>query len=179
MTYEYYLKSNNGSWRPSYVRNTMNFANVIANYRSKYAKAPAGSANERKIVSNFNKAYSAWIAKVKNENVKRRAKESAFFANLSAAKKYGNAAAINAVLARYANGGKSPTRNVAVARTPSPKRSGKRRDTGNLRMMMARRDLVKVKANLMAQKAELERERNNMETKIFALIRKIGELPNN
>jgi hypothetical protein len=65
-----------------------------------------------------------------------------------------------------------------VARTPSPKRSGKKRNTKNLRKMIAHRNLSQMKANLMAQKAALERDRNNLETKIFAIIRKIGELPN-
>ena len=185
MTYEYYLKRTNSSWRPQYVRNETNFANVIANYRNKYAKAASGSPNERKIVANFNKSYGSWIAKVKSENVKRRAKESAFFANLSAARKSRDAAAINAVLAKYGNGGKSPVKSVVaaarqhspVARSASPKRSGKRRNTGNLRKQMAHRKLSETKGNLMAQKAELERQRNNLETKIFALIRKLGELP--
>ena len=186
MTYEYYLKRNTGSWRPGFVRNETNFANVIANYHSKYAQAPARSANERKIVANFNKAYGAWIAKVKNENAKRRAAELSLFRNLREAKKSGNAASVNAVLARYANGGKSPIKSVVaavrrrtpVARSASPKRSGKRRNTGNLRMMMAHRNLAKFKANLMAQKAALESERNKLETEIFSIIRKIGELPN-
>jgi hypothetical protein len=189
MTYEFYLRrpSTNFSWRPSFVRNTANFTNTIQNYREKYAKAPEGSANERQIVANFNAAYNAWLAKVKNENSKRRAKENEFFKNLTAARKSGNAAAVNAVLARYTNGGKSPARNVAVAarqrtppvaRTPSPKRSGKKRNTKNLRKMIAHRNLSQMKANLMAQKAALERDRNNLETKIFAIIRKIGELPN-
>jgi hypothetical protein len=186
MAYEYYLKRNNTSWRPSYVRNQKDFANVIENYRSKYFKAARGSEAKRMIVANFNKAYNSWIVKVKNENTKRRAKESAFFANLRAAKKSGNAAAINAVLTRYANGGNSPVRSVAaaaarqrpsVARLTSPKRSGKKRNTGNLRKAMANRNLNMLKSNLMAQKAALEYERNKLETQIFTLIRKIGELP--
>jgi hypothetical protein len=43
---------------------------------------------------------------------------------------------------------------------------------------MANRNLSQIKANLMAQKAVLESERNKLETQIFAIIRKIGELPN-
>jgi len=182
MTYEYYLKRSNGSWRPSFVRNMSNFANTIQNYRARYAKAPGGSASERQIVTNFNKAYGEWIAKV---NAKRRAKESAFFKNLSAARKTGNSAAINVVMAKYA--ASSPARRASVsprragsssvARSASPKRSGKNRNTGNLRKMMAHRNLSRTKANLMAQKEALEAERNKLETKIFALIRKLGELP--
>jgi len=187
MTYEYYLTRNNGSWRPSYIRNDKNFANVIANYRNKYSKVASGSEAGRKIASNFNKAYNAWITKVKNENTNRRAKESAFFTNLRAARKSGNAAAVAAVLAKYGNGGKSPVKSVAaaarqrptpVARSASPKRSGKRRNTGNLRMMMARRNLHQLKTSLMAQKAALESERNKLENQIFSIIRKLGELPN-
>jgi len=187
MTYEYYLIRNNGSWRPSYIRNYKNFTNVITNYRNKYAKAASGSDAEHRIVSNFNKAYNAWITKVKNENTKRRTKESAFFANLRAARKSGNAAAVAAVMAKYGNGGKSPVKSVAtaarqrttpVARSASPKRSGKKRDTGNLRMMMVRRNLHQLKTSLMAQKAALESERNKLETQIFTIIRKLGKLPN-
>lgn len=189
MTYEFFLRGpdTNFSWRPSFVRNNKNFTNTIKNYREKFAKAPEGSANERQIVANFNKAYSAWIAKVKNENAKRRAKESEFFKNLSAARKSGNAAAINAVMAKYSNGKASPPRrasvsprragSASVARSASPKRSGKKRNISNLRKQMAHIKLSETKANLMAQKAALERQRNNLETKIFALIRKLGELP--
>ena len=184
-SYEFYLRRpvTNSSWRPAFVRNTSNFTNTVQNYREKYAKAPMGSAEERKVVANFNKAYGAWIAKVKNENVKRRATESAFFKNLSAARKSGNAAAVGAVLAKYANAAAvaSPARQRSspVARSASPKRSGKKRNSGNLRKAMAHRNLSRMKANLMAQKAALEFERNKLETQIFALIRKIGELPNN
>jgi hypothetical protein len=166
-----------------------NFENTIKNYREKYGKAPQGSANERKVVANFNKAYGAWMAKVKNENAKRRAREGAFFKNLTAARKSGNSAAVKAVLARYSNaaataspraGSASPARQRSspVARSASPKRSGKKRNTGNLRKAMAHRNLSQLKANLMAQKAALESERNKLETQIFVLIRKIGELPN-
>jgi hypothetical protein len=185
MTYEYYLTRNNGSWRPSYIRNYKNFANVIANYRNKYAKVASGSEAGRKIASNFNKAYNAWITKVKNENTNRRAKESAFFANLRAARKSGNAAAVAAVMAKYGNGAKSTVKSAAarqratpVAHSASPKRSGKKRNTGNLRMMMARRNLHQLKTSLMAQKAALESERNKLETQIFTIIRKLGKLPN-
>jgi hypothetical protein len=189
MTYEFYLRrpTTNFSWRPSFVRNTANFTNTIKNYREKFAKAPEGSANERQIVANFNKAYSAWIIKVKNENAKRRAKEGEFFKNLSAAKKSGNAAAVNAVMAKYSNGNASPPRRssvsprraapASVARAAAPKRSGKKRNTSNMRKMLAHNKLSQTKANLMAQKTALERERNNLETKIFAIIRKLGELP--
>lgn len=190
-SYEFYLKrpSNNSSWRPAFVRNRTNFASTIQNYRERYRKAPQGSTEKRKVVANFNKAYGAWMTKVKNENAKRRAHESAFFKNLSAARKSGNAAAVSAVLARYSNAvpAASPRRTSAsparqrtpVARSVSPKRSGKRRDSGNLRKAMAHRNLSRLKANLMAQKAALEVERNRLETQIFTLIRKIGELPNN
>lgn len=189
MTYEFYLRrpATNFSWRPSFVRNMSNFTNKIQNYREKYAKAQEGSANERQIVANFNKAYSAWIAKVKNENSKRRARESEFFKNLAAARKTGNAAAVNAVMAKYSNGkvatprrgSASPRRagSASVARSASPKRSGKQRNTSNLRKQMAHNKLSQTKANLMAQKAALESERNKLETKIFAIIRKLGELP--
>jgi hypothetical protein len=189
MTYEFHLRrpATNFSWRPSFVRNTANFTNTIKNYREKFAKAPEGSANERQVVANFNKAYSAWIAKVKNENSKRRAKESEFFKNLVAARKSGNAAAINVVMAKYSNGKASSARraspsprragSASVARSPSPKRSGKKRNTSNLRKMLAHNKLSQTKANLMAQKAALESERNKLEVKIFALIRKLGELP--
>lgn len=189
-SYEYYLKRpvNNSSWRPAFVRNVTNFTNTIKNYREKYAKAPAGSAEERKVVANFNKAYGAWITKVKNENARRRAQESAFFKNLSAARKSGNAAAVSAVLAKYANAAAAaPPRPVSasparqrspVARSASPKRSGKKRNSKNLRKALAHRTLSRLKANLMAQKTALEVERNRLETQIFALIRQIGELPN-
>jgi hypothetical protein len=184
--YEYYLKRTNETWRPSYVRNQKNFANVIAKARAEYAKAPKNSANERKIVANFNKAYSAWVEKVKNENERRRAKESTFFANIRAAKKSGNAAAVNAVLARYANAGGSSARSLAaaarqrvpVARKPSPSRSGKQRNSVNFRKAMAQRNLHQLKRNLMTEKAALEYERNKLETRIFTIIRKLGELPN-
>jgi hypothetical protein len=165
-----------------------NFTSTIQNYREKYAKAPQGSAEERKVVANFNKAYGAWMTKVKNEHAKRRATESAFFKNLIAARKSGNAAAVSAVLAKYSNAAAaasprrisaSPARQrTPVARSASPKRSGKKRNTKNLRKAMAHRNLSRMKANLMAQKAALESERNKLETQIFALIRKIGELPN-
>lgn len=189
MTYEFYLRrpSTNSSWRPAFVRNLTNFANKIENYREKYAKAPEGSAAERKIVENFNKAYGAWMAKVKNENAKRRASERAFFNNLRTARKSGNAAAVNAVLAKYTNGKASPPRRTSasprratsapVARSAPPERSGKKRNTSNLRKHLAHSKLSQMKANLMTQKAALERERNNLETKIFAIIRKLGELP--
>jgi hypothetical protein len=183
--YEYYLKRTNETWRPSYVRNQKNFANVIAKARAEYAKAPKNSANERKIVANFNKAYSAWVEKVKNENAKRRAAELSLFRNLRAAKKSGNAAAINAVLARYANGGNSPAKRVAaaarqrapVARSASPKRSGKRRNSTNLRKAMADRNLAMLKAPLLAEKALLENQRNALERRIFEIIRTLGQLP--
>lgn len=186
MSYNFYLRRSNESWRPEYVRNMTNFANTIKSYRKKYLEAPRGSAAERKVVANFNKAYSTWVEKVKNENTKRRAKERAFFNNLTAAKKSGNAAAVNAVLARYANGGASPARNVAaaarqrspVARRPSPSRSGKQRNSVNFRKAMAQRNLYQLKHNLMKEKAALEYERNKLETKIFTIIRKLGELPN-
>lgn len=184
MTYEFYLRRSNSAWRPSFVRNDKNFANVIANYRNKYAKAPAGSAEERQIVNKFNKAYGAWVAKVKNENTKRRAQEAAFFTNLRAARKSGNAAAVSAVIAKYSNVRKYPAGSVAapqrrslVARSASPKRSGKKRNTSSLRKMIAHRNLSRTKANLMAQKAALESERDKLENKIFVLIRKLGELP--
>lgn len=185
-SYEYYLRRSDASWRPQYVRDFKNFTNVIANYRNRYSKAATGSAAERKIVENFNKAYSTWVGKVKSENEKRRASERAFFNNLRAAKKSGNAAAVNAVLARYANGGGSPARNLAaaarqrtpVARRPSPSHSGKKRNSVNFRKAMAQRNLYQLKHNLMTEKAALEFERNKLETKIFALIRKLGELPN-
>jgi hypothetical protein len=189
-SYEFYLKrpANNISWRPAFVRNMTNFANTIKTYREKYAKAPQGSAEERKVVANFNKAYGAWITKVKNENARRRAQESAFFKNLTAARKSGNAAAVSAVLAKYSNAAAaaSPRRASAsparrrspVAREPPPKRSGEQRNTRNLRKALAHRNLSRLKANLMAQKAALEVERNRLETQIFALIRQIGELPN-
>ena len=186
MTYEFFLRApaTNFSWRPSFVRNNKNFTNTIKNYREKFAKAPEGSANERQIVANFNKAYSAWIAKVKNENSKRRAKEGEFFKNLSAARKTGNTAAVNAVMAKYSasparRASPSPRRagSASVARSPSPKRSGKKRNTSNLRKMLAHNKLSQTKANLMAQKSALESERNKLEAKIFALIRKLGELP--
>lgn len=189
-SYEFYLRrpNTNTSWRPAFVRNMTNFTNTVKNYKEKYAKAPQGSAEERKVVANFNKAYSAWITKVKNENARRRAMESAFFKNLSAARKTGNAAAVNAVLTKYANasaatsprrGSASPARQRSpVAREAPPKRSGEQRNTRNFRKAMAHRNLTRLKANLMAQKAALEFERNKLETQIFALIRKIGELPN-
>ena len=182
MTYEFYLRrpSTNFSWRPSFVRNMKNFTNTIQNYRQKYAKAPEGSAEERKVVANFNKAYSEWVAKVKNENAKRRSSEKAFFNNLRAAKKTGNVAAINSVVSKYSTGKASPARrgSASPARRPTTvARSGKKRNTSNLRKMMAQRNLSRTKSNLMAQKAALEKERNNLETKIFAIIRKLGELP--
>ncbi|BAT22533.1 hypothetical protein [Yellowstone lake phycodnavirus 3] len=184
MTYEFHLRRANSSWRPSFVRNTKNFANVIANYRSKYAKAPAGSAEERQIVSQFNAAYNAWMAKVKNENTKRRTQEASFFTNLRAARKSGNSAAVGAVLAKYSNARKSPSRTVAavqrrspIARSPAPKRTGKKRNTSSLRKMIAHRNLSRTKADLMARKAALESERNKLENKIFTIIRKLGELP--
>jgi hypothetical protein len=186
MSYEYYLRRSDGSWRPEYVRDRKNFANVIANYRNRYSKAASGSAAERKIVANFNKAYSAWVEKVKNENERRRASERTFFNNIRAAKKSGNAAAVNAVLARYANAGGSSARSLAaaarqrvpVARKPSPSRSGKQRNSVNFRKAMAQRNLYQLKRNLMTEKAALEYERNKLETKIFTIIRKLGELPN-
>lgn len=182
MVHETYLKRSNTSWRPAYVRNMSNFASTIENYRASYMKAPEGSAEERQVVANFNKAYTAWINKVKAENVKRRATERAFFTNLTAARKTGNSTAVKAVLSKYNTSVKrqSPPRAAAPlprARSASPKRSGKKRNSGNLRKMMARRNLSRVRANLMAQKAELENERNKIETKIFTLIRQIGELP--
>lgn len=181
-SYEYYLRqpASNASWRPSFIRNMSNFENTIQNYREKYGKAPQGSANKRKVVANFNKAYGSWLTRVKNENAKRRDREGAFFKNLTAARKSGNSAAVKAVLSRYSNAAASPPRRRSspVARSASPKRSGKRRNTGNLRKAMAHRNLTQLKANLMAQKAALEFERNKLETQIFTLIRKIGELPN-
>ena len=184
MTYEYYLKrpSSNFSWRPSFIKNMTNFTNKIENYRKRYVKAPEGSANERKIVANFNNAYSAWLVKVKNENAKRRAKENAFFKNLTNARRSGNAGAIAKVMAKYEKGVVSPRAALVARRTPvahsaSPQRSGKKRNTGNLRKMMAHRNLSRMKANLMTQKAALESERNKLETKIFAIIRKLGDLP--
>lgn len=185
--YEFYLRRSNSSWRPSFVKNMSNFQSTIQNYRKQYREANTKAA-EGRVVANFSKAYGAWIAKVKNENAKRRAQETAFFKNLTAAKKSGNAAAVGAVMAKYNNGTasrRSPARQSSparqrstVARSASPKRSGKTRNTGNLRKDMARRNLSQMKANLMAQKAALESERNKLETQIFTLIRKIGELPN-
>lgn len=186
-TYKYYLErpSNNLSWRPSFVRNMTNFVNTIENYREKYHKAPKGSQKERNVVANFNRDYRAWLVKVKKQNSKRRANEAAFIRNLAAARKSGNAAAINAVYAKYNRGGspsrqRSPARqrNSSVARSASPKRSGKKRNTGSLFKEMARRNLSRMKANLMAQKAALESERNKLETQISAITRKIWELPN-
>lgn len=186
-SYEFYLKrpANNFSWRPSYVRNMTNFANTIKSYRKKYLEAPRGSTAERKVVANFNKAYTEWMAKVKSENEKRRRTERAFFNNLTAAKKSGNAAAVNAVLARYANGGGSSARNVAaaarqrspVARRPSPSRSGKQRNSVNFRKAMANRNLAMLKAPLLAEKALLENQRNALERRIFEIIRTLGQLP--
>lgn len=182
MTHEFHLKRpvSNTSWRPAYVRNLTNFANTMKNYRERYQKAREGSAEERQVAANFNRAYSAWIAKVKAENVERRALEREFFRNLTAARRTGNSEAVKAVLARYSNAEAAPAKRQAPApraRSASPKRSGKNRNSGNLRRMMAQRNLGRIRANLMAQKEALEAERNKLETQIFALIRKLGELP--
>ena len=185
MTHEAFLKKPYTLyWKPKYVRNAGNFTNVLAGYRERYAAANSGSAVERRIVANFNRNYTAWIQKAKEENNKARKKLGSFRNNLIAARRSGNEAAIQAVMQKYnvsAGSGSvrkaSPARRTSVSRSAPPQRSGKQRNTGNLRKMMARRNLSLIKANLMAQKAVLERERNNLETKIFALIRKIGELP--
>jgi hypothetical protein len=170
------------TWKPKYVRNAGNFTNVLAGYRARYAAASRGSAVERRIVANFNRNYMAWLQKAKEQSNKERKQLGSFRNNLMAARRSGDEAAIQAVLQKYnVSAGSvrkaSPARRSSVTRSASPQRSGKKRNTGNLRKMMARRNLSLIKANLMAQKAALERERNNLETKIFALIRKIGELP--
>jgi hypothetical protein len=170
-------------WKPKYVRNAGNFMNVLAGYRSRYAAANRGSVVERKIVSNFNRNYMAWLQKAKEENTKARKQLGSFRNNLIAARRSGDEAAIQAVLKKYnVSAGSvrkaSPAQRASVSRSASPQRSGKRRNSGNLRKAMARRNLSQRKANLMAQKAALESERNKLETQIFALIRKIGELPN-
>jgi hypothetical protein len=184
MTHEIFLKKPyTFIWKPKYVRNAGNFSNVLAGYRSRYAAASRGSAEERKIVSNFNRNYTAWLQKSKEGNNKARKQLGSFRNNLIAARRSGNEAAVQNVLKKYnVSAGSvrkaSPARRTPVSRSASPQRSGKKRNTSNLRKAMANRNLSQIKANLMAQKAVLESERNKLETQIFAIIRKIGELPN-
>lgn len=161
------------SWRPSYVRNQSNFANRIAHYRKLWRGAT--TANQRKTVAaNFNKEYNAWLKKVHSENVRRRREEAAFFNKIRKAKRQGPEAE-EQVLAEYGVVPNKPSERVS--RTAPTPRSGRKRNTFNLRKFMAARNLAQRRENLMTQKRNLEAKRNNLERQINAVINKIRELP--
>jgi hypothetical protein len=188
MAYSFILESNNNKWRPKYVRDVKNFANKVNAARAEWRKAWNKPNLRRAIAKNFSKNYSAWLTKVKTINAQEKKQISNFYKEITEAKRSGNKAALNAVLAKYnvpkGSFGRaspprtaSPRRSASVARSPVPARSGKRRNTTNLRMNMARRNLAAAKNSLFRMKAELEAKRNNLERQISNIIYKIRELP--
>lgn len=154
-------------WRPSYVRNQSNFANRIKYFRERWSNAQKPK-DRQNVIANFNREYSAWLKKVHAEHMKRKREESEFFEKIRQAKRQGPQAE-ERVLAQYNK--KSPPRV-----SPSP-RSGKKRNTTNLRKYMAARNLAKIRRNLMAEKRNLEAKRNNLERQITLVINRIRELP--
>ena len=167
MVHELHLgKKMYNTWRPSYVRNQSNFANRIAYYKKLFSNTKT-PAQRQAVIVNFDKEYNSWLKKVHDEHMIRKREESKFFEKIRQAKRQGPAAE-QRVLAQY---NKTTTRSA-----PSP-RSGKKRNTLNLRKYMAARNLLKMRTNLMTEKRNLEAKRNNLERQINLVINRIRELP--
>lgn len=63
------------------------------------------------------------------------------------------------------------------ARTPSPARSGKRRNTSIMLKNMHARRLVQMKRNMRSQIADLENQRNELQRQITKLYTNLDRLP--
>lgn len=170
MSYVHFLRKNNASWRPAYVRDEKNFLNKITSYRAKWHRA--SRANQPGIEANFKRNYNRWLAKVKAANTESRKKNQELFNQIRQAKKAGN----NATVARLL---KSPNKspNTSPRRLSPPARSGGKRDTKSLVKTIASRRLTETKRNLRAQLNALEAQRNNIERKINAVRREFRSLP--
>ena len=170
MSYVHFLRKNNASWRPAYVRDEKNFLSKITSYRAKWSRA--SNANQAGIEANFKRNYNRWLTKVKAENVERRKKNQELFNQIRQAKKAGNNASVARLL-------KSPNKlpNASPKRLSPPVRSGGKRNTKSLVKKIASRRLDETKRNLRAQLNALEAQRNNIERKINAVRREFRSLP--
>lgn len=186
MVHEFYLEAKLNSWRPEYVRNERNFSNRINHFRQKWKSVrhkPNDNKEKIKVITNFNNEYSAWLTKVRKANAERRKKERNFFNKITTAKRQGPNA-VERVLAEYNVSPPKrqstpvvPRRSSSVAKRSPPKRSGKPRNTGNLRRNIAQRNLTQLRNSLFTELRALEAKRNNLEREINRVVKNIGKLP--
>lgn len=163
MSYIHFLKKNNTSWRPSYVRNYSDFTNTVASYRSKWRDSNRNSRS--KIETNFKKKYNSWLAKVRQMDAEKRKTNQYLFEKIRQARKTGN----NSLLSRLLN--KTPSRLSA------PARSGKSRDTKSLFKKMHNARLRGIKNDMRSRINALELQRNNLERQINSIRVQLRELP--
>lgn len=147
MVHEQFLNRTNNSWKPAYAFRNTSFNSVIEEYRKKYKLNKSPS-----LVANFNSKYTTWLLGQKAlENARKRE-----FQRLISSLR---------------------TPKIPIARQPSPRRSGKPRNTGSLRRQVLTASIRARREELQRQRAALERQRNRLEALITETIKQLRSLP--
>lgn len=130
----------NESWKPKYAFRNTSFNSVINKYRKRYR-----TNKSPQLVANFNSKYTTWLL---GQKALENARKQEFQRLISSVR----------------------TPKTPVARHASPTRSGRRRNTGNLRRHV-------LTAPIRARRNELQKKRAHLERQIDEVLEQLRRLP--
>jgi hypothetical protein len=157
---ENYLKRNNKTWKPNYANRNTSYNKVVAAWRKEYANAIKVKNQVRKgrVVKNFANNYTNWLTQIRTAKLKINNKKREFFGTLKTLSP--------GARARYVNNVGSNVPTYVKLDPWNSKRLAEYKKSFTINRNGVQRKIQ----NIEKRKANLEVQRNALETQISKLM---------